>query len=379
MADSSSAPECAATSTRCTTPIIEDMTEPDTRPLAADDRGTGRPRTGPSMADVAARAGVSGQTVSRVANGSHSVLPHTRDKVLAAMNALGYSPNTAARALRNGAFETIGVIAHKLSRTGESRTVEAVVEAARSAGHTVTLLDVATPSSQDVAEAAFRLSHQAIDGLVIIRAEIESPEKLALPPQLPVVVSDSQFLGHLPTVGADQESGTRAAVEHLLDLGHRTVHLLAGPLASAPASFRRATWEQTLTEHGREIRAPFQGDWSSESGYAAAAAIMNDPDVTAVFCANDEMAAGLMLALHEGGISIPNDISIVGFDNVPLSKFLWPPLTTVNQDFESIGQRLVEVLLEQIATGPTLGDHRDLVPAEIIVRASTAAPRASAR
>jgi len=329
------------------------------------------------MADVAALAGVSGQTVSRVANGLTSVLPATREKVLAAMDSLGYSPNTAARALRNGAFETIGVIAHKLSRTGESRTVEAVVEAARSAGHTVTLLDVATPSPRDVAEAASRLSHQAIDGLVIIRAEIESPEGLVLPAKLPVVVSDSQFLGHLPTVGADQEAGTRAAVRHLLDLGHQTVHLLAGPQQSAPATVRRTTWEQTLVEHNREVCTPFQGDWSSESGYLAGVQIVADPRVTAVFCANDEMAAGLMLALHERGISIPADVSVVGFDNVPMSRYTWPPLTTINQDFESIGKRLVEVLLDQIATGSTPNDHRDLIPTEIVVRASTAPPRSA--
>jgi DNA-binding LacI/PurR family transcriptional regulator len=326
------------------------------------------------MADVAALANVSGQTVSRVANGSPSVLPETRTRVLAAMDQLGYSPNTAARALRNGAFETIGVIAHKLSRTGESRTVEAVVEAARSAGHTVTLLDVATPSSHDVAEAASRLMHQAIDGLVIIRAEIESPQSLILPPRLPVVVSDSQFLGHLPTVGADQAGGARAAVEHLLGLGHATVHLLAGPPASAPATARRLTWEQTLVAHGREVPAILQGDWTAESGYAAARAVIDNPRVTAVFCANDEMAAGLMLALHEEGIAIPRDVSIVGFDNVPLSRYTWPPLTTVNQDFESVGKRLVEVLLEQITTGSTPSDHRDLIPADLVVRASTGAP-----
>src|SRR6478752_9796001 len=122
--------------------------------------GRGRATRGPSIADVARLAGVSAQTVSRVSTGADPVRDDTRDRVLAAMEQLGYSPNHAARALRNGSFGTIGLIAHRLARTGESRTVEAVVEAARAEGYTVSLLDVQTPSSDDMAEAAQRLSHQ---------------------------------------------------------------------------------------------------------------------------------------------------------------------------------------------------------------------------
>ena len=333
-----------------------------------------RPRTGPSQGDVARLAGVSGQTVSRVANAVEGVNPETRRKVLAAMSELGYSPNRAARALRNGAFETIGVIAHKLTRTGESRTVEAVAEAARASGHTITLLDVASPATENLTEAASRLSHQAIDGLVIIRAEIENPHGLVLPPRLPVVVSDSHFEGSLPTVSADQVGGTRAAVRHLLDLGHPTVHLLAGPAASVPASVRREEWEAVLRQESRPVVAPLQGDWTPASGYEAGLRIAEDPSVTAVFCANDEMAAGVILALHDRGVRVPDDVSIVGFDNVPWSSYLWPPLTTVNQDFTAIGTKLVETLLEQMRSGLRPSQSRTLVPTQLIVRKSTATP-----
>jgi len=329
------------------------------------------------MADVAARAGVSSQTVSRVSTGADTVRPETRSRVLAAMEELGYTPNSAARALRYGSFGTIGMIAHRLARTGESRTVEAVVEAARNEGYTVSIVDVYSPSSDDVTAAAARLSHQAIDGLVIIRAETATPATLALPARLPVVVSDSRFVGHHPAVGADQIGGTRRAVEHLLGLGHRTVHHLAGPAGSGPAEQRAEAWRTALEAAGRPVPPFIRGDWSASSGYAQGQQIARGPSVTAVFCANDEMAAGLCRALHEAGVRIPEDVSVVGFDGIPLAEFLWPPLTTVAQDFQGIGRRLVELLLEQIREGVELTDVHILVPTELIVRASTGRPSAA--
>jgi DNA-binding LacI/PurR family transcriptional regulator len=339
----------------------------------------GRGRSGPSIADVAQLAGVSAQTVSRVSTGADNVRPETRERVLAAMDELGYSPNHAARALRNGSFGTIGLIAHRLARTGESRTVEAVVEAARAEGYTVSLLDVQTPSSDDMAEAAQRLSHQSIDGLVIIRAETATPAGLVLPPRMPVVVSDSRFVGHHPAVGADQVTGTHVAVQHLLDLGHRTVHHLGGPVDSAPAEIRLDTWREHLVGAGRPVPEPVRGDWSARSGYEQGARLARDPDVTAVLCANDEMAAGLVRALYEHGRRVPEDISVVGFDGIPLTEFLWPPLTTVQQDFHLIGQQLVDLLLRQIRGRETLTDTRIVVPTRLVVRDSTAAPAGSAR
>lgn len=333
-----------------------------------------RPRSGPSISDVAAVAGVSAQTVSRVSTGSEPVRPETRERVLAAMAQLGYSPNNAARALRNAHFETLGVIAHRLARTGEARTFEAVVEAARDHGYTVTLVDLQSPSSAAMSDAVARLTHQSIDGLVIIRAEEEIPATLALPNQLPVVVSDSRFVGHHPAVATDQADGTRQVVQHLLGLGHLTVHHLAGPAESSPAQLRVDSWRAALSAEGRAIPELFRGDWSADSGYAVGRRIANDPSITAVFCANDEMAAGFCRALHEAGIRVPQDVSVVGFDDIPLAGYLWPPLTTVAQDFQRVGNRLVELLLEQIRTSTKLVDTRVLVPVELVVRSSTAAP-----
>ena len=357
-----------------------------TGPLGTGPLGTGpisRTRQAPSLADVAALAGVSSQTVSRVSTGAQNVRPSTRDRVLRAMEELGYSPNGAARALRYGSFGTIGLIAHRLARVGEAFTVEGVVEAARDEGYAVKLVELVSPTSEGVLAAAARMSQQAIDGLIIIRAEASIPYNLALPPTLPVVVSDSRFLDSgLPTVAADQVAGTRQAVDYLLSLGHRTVHHVAGPADSNPARDREETWRATVEAAGRPVPPVRRGDWSALSGYQIGQALCSDPTMTAVFCANDEMAFGLMRALHEAGRRVPEEISVVGFDNVPLAAYLWPPLTTVSQDFHTIGRKLIDLLLEQMREGegaPSSDGGRVLVPTELIVRASTGTPPESRR
>jgi DNA-binding LacI/PurR family transcriptional regulator len=347
------------------------MARPEPTSGTATVSRTGRLRPGPSIADVAHLAGVSQQTVSRVSTGAPNVRQATRQRVLDAMDRLGYSPNTAARALRYGSFGTIGLIAHQLARTGEYRTVEAVVEAARRETYTVSLVDVDSPSSQDVDAAVQRLTNQAIDGLVIIRAETATPATLSLPSRLPVVVSDSRFIGHHPAVGADQATGVAEAMHHLLSLGHRTVHHLAGPADSAPAQVRLDTWRTALVAAGRRVPEPLRGDWSASSGYAVGQALARDADVTAVLCANDEMAAGLLRALHESGRDVPGEVSVVGFDDIPLSEFTWPPLTTVHQDFPAIGARLVSLLLRQIREHENLASYHEVVPTTLIVRGST--------
>jgi len=335
-----------------------------------------RPRPGPSIGDVARLAGVSAQTVSRVSNEAENVLPATRQRVLDAMEQLGYAPNRAARALRTGSFATIGVVVHRLARTGESGTVDAIVDSARREGYTVNLVDVASPSSDDVMAALRRLSNQSVDGLVIVRAETTTPTSLAVPGRTPVVVADSRFVGQHPSVGADQLAGATSAVEHLLALGHETVHLVAGPPESGPAQLRAQAWRTALERSGRSAPEPAQGDWTAPSGYAAGRVLARDPNVTAVFCANDEMATGVLHALHEAGRRVPQDVSVVGFDDIPLAGHLWPPLTTVRQDFERVGAELVRLLVEQIRDGSRFVPRNVVVPAPLVVRASTAPPPA---
>ncbi|MDR0591672.1 MAG: LacI family transcriptional regulator [Bifidobacteriaceae bacterium] len=334
----------------------------------------GRRKVGPSIEDVARLAGVSAQTVSRVSTGSQRVRPNTRNRVLTAMDQLGYSPNQAARALRSGTFGALGLLAYRFERTGEALTTQGVVAAAEAEGYSVTLVNVANPASTGWRSAAARLSDQAVDGLIIIRAETETPETLALPAGLPVAVSDSRLVGYYPAVVADQIQGSIDAVGHLLELGHRTVHHIAGPSNSDPGNLRRAAWQRRLEEAGIVPPEPLVGDWTAASGYAAGQRLAADPAVTAVYCANDEMALGLLRALYEAGRKVPDEVSIVGFDGIALGEFVYPPLTTVAQDYAEIGRTLVKMLLEQVRAQSRVPQERVMIPTELIVRGTTAPP-----
>jgi DNA-binding LacI/PurR family transcriptional regulator len=343
-------------------------------PTMAAMTGRGRRKTGPSIEDVAKLAGVSAQTVSRVSTGADVVRPATRERVLRAMQQLGYTPNHAARALRNGTYGAIGLVAHRFGRTGEALTTEAVVRAAEAEDYVVTLLSVRDPASEGWEPAAHRLPHQAIDGLIIIRAERATAESLALPQGMPVAVADSRFSGHYPSVVADQVQGSRDATQHLLDLGHRNVHHLAGPEGSWPARVRAAAWQRCLEDAGIQPPMLWRGDWTAKSGYLMGCQIAQDRSITAVYSANDDMAFGLIRALHEAGLRVPQDVSVVGFDAIALSEFSSPPLTTVRQDFNQIGIELVRLVLGQVRHGSEAVRDRVLVPTDLVVRGSTAPP-----
>ena len=329
------------------------------------------------MSDVARLAGVSAQTVSRVAAGSKHVRPDTRERVLRAMNQLGYSPNRAAQALRRGSFKTIGVLTQQIQRTGEALTTAGVLEAATAADYAVNLVQVERPASDDLREAVYRLSHQAIDGLVVVQAGRAGREQLVLPPAMPVAVSDSTLVDYYPSASADQAGGVRNAVKHLLELGHHTVHHVCGPEDSQSSLIRRATWTRTLQEVGREVPEPVPGGWEAAAGYEAGLRLAADPEVTAVFCANDELALGLIRAMHEQGRRVPRDVSVVGFDGLAVGEYSFPPLTTVRQDFRRHGREMVGLVLEQVASGVRDGSRSIIIPTELILRGSTAPPPAT--
>ena len=326
------------------------------------------------MADVAQEAGVSGQTVSRVANGHSNVDADTRARVLAAMQQLGYRPNSAARALRSGRFRSIGVIIFTLSTVGNMRTLEGITVAAAPAGYSITLMPVAHKTQDEVSSAFSRLSEQAVDGVIIvIEAHLIDETTFELPSGLPVVVVDSTARDRFPVVDTDQGQGARLATDHLLDLGHQTVWHVSGPPESYSAERRRDAWEATLLEHGAPVPPVLIGDWTTGSGYAHGLELARDPAVTAIFAANDQMALGVLRALHEVGRRVPEDVSVVGFDDMEEAESFWPPLTTVHQSFGTVGSRSVEALLEQVEGGTA--HHDVLVGTELVVRASTAAPR----
>jgi len=334
----------------------------------------GTPR--PSMADVARLAGVSSQTVSRVSNGQANVDEATRARVLEAMHTLGYRPNGAARALKSGRFHTIGVIITTLHTLGNMRTLDAVATEAARADHSVLLMPIADPTLRGVSGAYQRLSAQAVDGAVIIlEARFLDQAEFALPPGIPVVVVDSGAGPGYTVVDTDQAMGARQATEHLLGLGHRQVWHIAGPETSFSATHRAESWARTLRAAGLTPPPLLRGDWTADSGYRHGLSLGRRSGVTAVFAANDEMALGAMRALHELGRDIPGDVSVVGFDDMDVAGSLWPPLTTVRQDFATVGRLSIRKLLAKVA-GTSQDNDTTMVPTSLVIRSSTASPPA---
>jgi DNA-binding LacI/PurR family transcriptional regulator len=328
----------------------------------------------PSMADVARLAGVSSQTVSRVSNGQANVDDTTRARVLEAMQALGYRPNGAARALKSGRFHTIGVIMTTLQTLGNMRTLDAIATEAARAGYSVMLLPISDPTLRGVSGAYQRLSAQAVDGAVIIlEARLLDRAEFALPPGIPVVVIDSGAGPGYTVVDTDQALGARQATEHLLSLGHRQVWHIAGPETSFSAAHRAASWQRTLEKAGITPPPALRGDWTCESGYQHGLTLGQREDVTAIFAANDQMGLGAMQALHELGRDIPGEISIIGFDDMDGARSFWPPLTTIRQDFAAVGRLSIQKLLGKVSDSSTENDTT-IVPTELIVRASTGKP-----
>lgn len=333
-------------------------------------------RRGPSMADVARLAGVSSQTVSRVSNGLSNVDEGTRARVTAAMRELHYRPNGAARALKRGSFKSIGVIMFTLSTFGNLRTLDAISVAASDAGFSIDLVPVRSQTAAEVAVAFSRLSEHAVDGIIIIiESHILREADIRMPAGLPVVIVDSTIRSDHPVVDADQAQGARQATTHLLDLGHETVWHVAGPTQSYSAVSRERAWRATLEAAGKAVPDVLYGDWTSQSGYEHGKTLASRDDVTAVFAANDQMALGILRALHEAGRAVPADVSIVGFDDMEESESFWPPLTTIHQDFSEIGRRAIAALLRAVQDGD-YGTSAEVVPTRLVVRESTAPPRA---
>ncbi len=338
------------------------------------------------MAHVAAHAGVSGQTVSRVVNASPRVDPATRARVEAAMAELGYRPHRAARALRTGRTQTLGLVVSTLASVGNSRMLQAVADAASLRGYALTVVTLGADA--DVATAFERLAEQGVDGAIVLNEATERVREADLPAAgLRLVVVDApqdDRFGPMPSsspvpsfspvppfsiVETDHAAGARAAVEHLLALGHETVHHLAGPAGSFAAAERERGWRETLAKTGAAAPPLVRGDWTSASGFAAASALL-DGGATAVFAANDQMALGLLRAVAESGRAVPDDVSVVGFDDVADAADYRPPRTTVRQDFDTLGSRAVAVLVEGIEAGAAAAV--ETVPTHLVVRGSTA-------
>lgn len=322
------------------------------------------------MTDVAELAGVSHQTVSRVLHDSPNVRGETRERVLAAIRQLNYRPNTVARALVTGRSRTLGVVTFDTTLYGPATTLLGIEQAAHDAGYAVIVSSLRSLNRRTVLGAIEQLRNQGVDGVAVIapmRAGVEALRDVM--PDFAVVAVAAAPDASIPVASVDQAAGAAAATRHLLDLGHRTVWHLAGPLDWKEADARIEGWKSVLKSAGAPIPDLLRGDWTARSGYELGKTLLEVEGVTAVLAANDQMALGLLRRLHEAGLEVPRDLSVAGFDDIPEAAYFTPPLTTVRQDFGELGRRCLQVLLARIE-----GDAappRVVVTPELLVRAST--------
>lgn len=329
-----------------------------------------RPRT--IMRDVAQLAGVSHQTVSRVLNEHPGVGEGTRQRVLAAMRTLNYRRNLAARTLVTRRSGILGVLGFETTLFGPSSMLYGIEDAARAAGYLVTVANVHTIDRRSIMEAVDRLSQHVVEGIIAIAPKPSMMDALHLVPSgLPTVGVGGGVTDATPTVRIDNITGARLATQHLLDLGHATVHHVAGPSDWPEARERIMGWRGTLLAAGVPIPPIWPGTWSAKSGYERGQVLSRDPSVTAVFCGSDQIALGVLRALQEAGRRVPRDVSVVGFDDTPDSGYVLPPLTTIHQDFAELGRRSLAVLLEWLHQSGDLPAEHVLLPPNLVVRAST--------
>ncbi|WP_100811931.1 MULTISPECIES: LacI family DNA-binding transcriptional regulator [unclassified Microbacterium] len=290
--------------------------------------------------DVAAHAGVSTQTVSRVLNGHPHIRPETRQRVLDAIQALGYRINNAARALGTSTSRTLGVLASDAALYGPAEGVAALEAAARAEGRWIATAYADASDVSAVEAAVGHLLAQGVDGIVLVGSHaltLETAKTVAA--GVPIVAL------HGGTGTVAQSAGAALAVTHLLDLGHRRIAEVAGPGDWLEAIARSRGVAEALDAAGLAVAARWEGDWSAAAGYALAGDIVEalgrpDPP-TALAVANDQMALGLMAGLHARGVEVPTVLSVVGFDDNPDSAFYLPALTTVRLDLASEARRVV--------------------------------------
>ena len=333
------------------------------------------PYHAPVLADVARAARVSVPTVSRVLNGTKYVAPELARRVQAAVAELGYRPNVAARSMRSGKRTLVSVLAGATTNYGYAHTLQGIETAARRSNMSVTITVVESGEESLVKRAIDLALSQPTAGAIVLefdRAGITAARMM--PEGLPVVVAgggSSRRAGSAPAALIDERAAGRQVTEYLLRMGHRTVHHVAGPTAGKHSG-RTDGWRAALLAADAPVPQVMNADWDATSGYRWGERIAGRDDVTAVFCGNDEIAIGLMRALADRGLRVPDDVSVVGFDDQPLVAMWQPSLTTVDQDFEDLGARAFD-LLERLVDGEPNVTYSVATP-QLVVRESTAPP-----
>lgn len=326
----------------------------------------------PGMADVARAAGVSHQTVSRVLNQPDSVAPGTRERVQQAISALGYRRNMGARALATSRSRILGVIVDQGGYYGPSQTSSSIQMAAREQGYATLVAAIRDTSQAEIQQVLDLFLDHRVDGIIVIAPQVQLMDRFTvLAGEVPqVLVADGvEPLEGMLTVSVDQHAAAMMATNHLIELGHRDIAHLRGPVTWFDALERERGWRDAMTAAGLPVRDVLDGDWSAESGHRAGVALLEGGLPQAVVSANDQMALGLMSALHDAGVSVPEQVSVVGHDDSPGASYFLPPLTSVRQPFEKLGEACVEGLIGLITDLPIQPVR---ITPELKVRKSTA-------
>jgi LacI family transcriptional regulator len=336
---------------------------------------------GVNIRKVAQEAGVSVATVSRVFTGKGPVQDETRRRILEIARQLGYVPHAAARSLSTNKTGAIGVLLPNLYGEFFSEVIRGIDLTARRGGYH--LLVSSSHSDRAEVEAVLRALRGRVDGLVVMSPEADAWALQAnLSATLPVVLLNCRVEGSdFASINLDNYGGASAMTRHLMGLGHRRIAFLQGAPGNYDASERLRGYRDALRDGGEWTEElEIAGDFSEESGYRAGDTVLRlDPAPTAVFAANDSMAIGLLSALQEGGVRVPEQIAVTGFDDIPIARFLTPPLTTVRVGIAGLGERALERLLGALdgtAERTSGGDHErrhEILPTTLVVRGSCGA------
>jgi LacI family transcriptional regulator, galactose operon repressor len=326
-----------------------------------------------TIKDVARAAGVSVATVSRVHNHSRLVTDLTRRRVSAVATRLGYAPHAAARTLSTNKTGTVGVLLPDLYGEFYSELIRGIDRTAQRHGYH--LLVASSHNEKRAIEAALQSMRGRVDGLVVM-----SPAPGAyvavrdLPAAFPVVLLNSAAAGKaFDSITIANAPGARAMVRHLIALGHQRIAMITGPVRNSDADGRLRGYRVALREAA--LRAPPEwetaGDFSEASGFAACHRLLKQrPRPTAIFAANDATAIGALSALREARVAVPGEMAVAGFDDIPMARYMHPPLSTVRVDITALGERGTRRLLDAVANGRGHQKRRETLPVTLVIRES---------
>ena len=330
---------------------------------------------------VAQEAGVSTQTISRVINERSDVSPETRQRILEIIDRLGYQPSELARSLIHRRSFTLGVVTAGLKYIGPNRTLNGITTQAEELGYAILIKELPNFYVEDVQPILQFLLARHVDGILWAVPEVNNNRDWVTEGlggiSIPIIFLAMDFRPGIPVLSIDNYTGGMLATQHLLDLGCRRIAHLSGPLDWWEARQRKQGWSDTLKNANHEVLSHHsaEGNWSSASGQAAFDQLMAIyPEMDAIFVANDQMALSVLRTACEKDIRVPQDLAVVGFDNIAESAYFWPPLTTVNQNQHELGGRAVQELvrkIERFQKNESVESQHILMAPELIVRESS--------